>query len=133
MPLLEKLLTHFENMKPETLLQPQEVKLRNVCNKLCSSILCPLYENSEIYCKIYSNDRNVKEILYELLHWSLQKDKEAIESAKLPAKLQRRSMKSLARASWNLMIYSILTCKISSFITKVNDSWFDKNIPLSVL
>jgi len=131
-PLLGKLLNHYVNMKPETSLQPQEVKLRNVCNKFCSSIVCSLFENSEIFTKIYEKERSIKEVLGEILHWSLQKDREALESGKLPTKLYKRATKSLARSSWNLMIYSFLTCKVSSFITKVNDLWFDKTTHSSV-
>lgn len=128
-PLLEKFLSHYDNLKPEYLPKSNEVKFRNACSKICGSILCSKLATKTTFEEVYKQDKNIIEMLNEILILSLQKDKEAFESKKISPTVQKKGMKSLLRSSWNLMIFSLLTDKISSFITKINESWLDKAVP----
>jgi len=128
-PLVTKLVEYYVKGGKGDLLVPDKV-LRRSCNKLSSSLLCFFNDEYGLINEIYHYDRNVKDVLYELLDLAFQKDKDGFI---YHSKSQKEEVKILARSSWNFMIYSILNYKIFPFVNKLNEDWFDKNYPLMVL
>lgn len=58
--------------------------------------------------------------------FSLLNDRDAFENPKIKDEQVKKVLRSLSRSSWNLAIYSILTKKIGSFISKINENWLEK-------
>ena len=129
---VEKLLQHHVNSKPENILQKYEILLRNSSSKFCSSIISPLIQDTQIINKEYMHGRNIHNVLHELLNISLVRNIEAFENPKLKDDQIKKVLRSLSRSSWNLALYSILTNKIGSFISKINDNWLEKSSLISV-
>lgn len=129
-PLVNKLVDYYTNVRESGF---QDKILRGACNKICSSLLCFFNDENGLINSKYNYGKNVKDILYELLEVSFQKDKEAIVSHKLAStKSPHEEAKILARSAWNFMIYSILNCKLNVFVSKISDGWFERSFPLLV-
>jgi hypothetical protein len=130
-PLLKKLLNYYYNGgRSEAFMQ--DSTLRGPSNKLYSSLICPLMNNSLFIDQAYSQERNITDILHDLLNHALQRDKEALLCGRYYAKTLAKETKNLARSSWNFMIYSFARRKISPFIANITDSWFEKSLPTLV-
>lgn len=123
---VEKLLNYHNNAKPENLLLKHEILLRNSSSKFCSSIISPLLQDTQIINKEYMHGRNILNVLNELLTTSLLNDRDAFENPKIKDDQVKKVLRSLSRSSWNLAVYSILTKKIGSFISKINENWLEK-------
>lgn len=130
-PLIMKLVEFYTKVKMES--PAQEKVFRRAANKLCSSFLCFMNDEYGLINEVYRYDKNVKDIISELLELAFQKDRDALINQRGNSVKVLDEAKILAQSCWNLLIYSILNYKIYSFVQKINDTWLDKNSPIMVI
>ena len=131
---LIKKITDFYSKKDK----PQDLNsdkvLRRAANKVLTSVLCFFNDEFGLINNMLGYDKNIKDVLLNLLDLTFAKDKENSLNNKITnVAALREEVKILSRSAWNFMIYSLLNYKISSFVAKINDSFLDKNAPSLVV
>lgn len=130
--LIKKITEYYQKAKPQDL--GSDKVLRRAANKILTSVLCFFNDESGLINYMLGYDKNVKDILLNLLELTFAKDKEACLSVKASHITSlKEEVKILSRSTWNIMIYNILNYKISSYVSKIHDSFLDRTSPPSVV